>query len=167
MPKATTLWPRAAPVPGTDWSLITENHWADLTASTRRYGSILLVVLVLGMLLPALGVVLLVRERNAQILDREREEQELRMAGLIQKNLLPKQVPVLPGWDLAVHYRPAAASGGDFYDFLFLPDGRLMLALGDIADRSIPATSRHRDDPRHLAQHCTADAASCGCHGRE
>jgi serine phosphatase RsbU (regulator of sigma subunit) len=127
-------------VPGTGWSLITQNHWAELTASTRRYGTILLGVLVLGMILPALGMVLLVSERNAQVLDREREEQELRMAGLIQKNLFPKQVPVLPGWNVAVHYQPSAASGGDFYDFLFLPDGRLMLALGDIADRSVTGT---------------------------
>jgi serine phosphatase RsbU (regulator of sigma subunit) len=55
--------------------------------------------------------------------DREREAQELSAARVIQQQLLPKELPSLPGWRLASYYQPARAVGGDFYDFLELPDG--------------------------------------------
>jgi anti-sigma regulatory factor (Ser/Thr protein kinase) len=70
---------------------------------------------------------------------RERIEQELRVARLIQQTLLPKQVPALPGWEIAAQYQPARAVGGDFYDFLELPDGRLVLIIGDVTDKGVPA----------------------------
>src|SRR5215216_2892248 len=57
--------------------------------------------------------------------ERERIEQELRVARLIQHTLLPKSLPELEGHQIAVHYQPAREVGGDFYDFLWLPDGRL------------------------------------------
>jgi serine phosphatase RsbU (regulator of sigma subunit) len=40
---------------------------------------------------------------------------------------------------MAVHYQPARAVGGDFYDFVPLPDGRLMLCVGDVTDKGVPA----------------------------
>jgi len=45
---------------------------------------------------------------------------------------------LLPGWSLAVHYQPARQAGGDFHDFVLLPDGRLMLVVGDVATAGIP-----------------------------
>jgi hypothetical protein len=71
--------------------------------------------------------------------DREREAQELRAARVIQQQLLPKELPSLPGWRLASYYQPARAIGGDFYDFLELPDGQLALVAGDVTDKGIPA----------------------------
>src|SRR5918911_2040372 len=88
---------------------------------------------------PALRIAQLVRERQAQAQERERLEQELRVARFIQQNLLPKELPVLPGWELATHYQPAREVGGDFYDFLTLPDGRLGLIVGDVTDKGVPA----------------------------
>jgi serine phosphatase RsbU (regulator of sigma subunit) len=71
--------------------------------------------------------------------DRAREAQELSAARVIQQQLLPKELPTLPGWRLAAYYRPARAIGGDFYDFLELPDGRVALVAGDVTDKGIPA----------------------------
>jgi serine phosphatase RsbU (regulator of sigma subunit) len=71
--------------------------------------------------------------------DREREAQELSAARVIQQQLLPKELPTLPGWRIAAYYQPARAIGGDFYDFLELPDGQLALVAGDVTDKGIPA----------------------------
>jgi serine phosphatase RsbU (regulator of sigma subunit) len=71
--------------------------------------------------------------------ERERIEQELRVARLIQQTLLPKTLPELPGYEVAAHYRPAREVGGDFYDFLELEDGRLGLVVGDATGHGVPA----------------------------
>ncbi len=128
-----------APVPGTGWTLVSEDDWAAVTSATRRYATILLILLVLGMVLPPLGMGLLVREKNAEMLERERTGQETRVANLIQQRLMPRQVPVLPGWSLAVHYQPATPARGNFHDFLLLADGCLMLALADVTETGLPA----------------------------
>ncbi|MBE3558219.1 MAG: SpoIIE family protein phosphatase, partial [Ktedonobacteraceae bacterium] len=88
---------------------------------------------------PALRVSQMVREQQAQVRERERIEQELRTARHIQHALLPKEVPALPGWQIAQHYQPAWEVGGDFYDFLLFRDGRLGLVIGDVAGKGIPA----------------------------
>jgi phosphoserine phosphatase RsbU/P len=46
---------------------------------------------------------------------------------------------VLPGWNLVVCYKPTPTMGGDFYDFVLLPDGRLVLTLGNITGHGVPA----------------------------
>src|SRR5260370_5140627 len=86
---------------------------------------------------PALRVAQMVYER--QVRERERIEQELRTAQDIQHSLLPKDVPLLPGWQLAPYYQPAREVGGDFYDFLPFENGRLGLVIGDVTDKGIPA----------------------------
>lgn len=88
---------------------------------------------------PAVRVAQLVRQQQAEVRARERLEQELRVARLIQQTLLPADVPSLAGWELATYYQPARAVGGDFYDFLPLSDGRLGLIVGDVADKGMPA----------------------------
>jgi serine phosphatase RsbU (regulator of sigma subunit)/anti-sigma regulatory factor (Ser/Thr protein kinase) len=88
---------------------------------------------------PAVRVGQLVREQEAEIRARGLLEQELAVAQLIQQNFLPKELPQLPGWQVAAYYRPARAVGGDFYDFIELADGRLGLVIGDVTDKGIPA----------------------------
>jgi PAS domain S-box-containing protein len=77
------------------------------------------------------------QQQEAQ--ERERIEQELRVARLIQHTLLPKSLPELEGHKIAVYYQPAREVGGDFYDFLQLPDGRLGLIVGDVSGKGVPA----------------------------
>src|SRR5512143_83138 len=88
---------------------------------------------------PAVRVAQLVREQQIEAQQRERLEQELRVARLIQQTLLPKELPTLNGWQVATYYQPARAVGGDFYDFVDLPDGRLALVIGDVTDKGVPA----------------------------
>jgi serine phosphatase RsbU (regulator of sigma subunit)/anti-sigma regulatory factor (Ser/Thr protein kinase) len=88
---------------------------------------------------PAVRVAQLVREQKTQERERERIEQELRIARIIQQTLLPKELPDLPGWRLDAYYQPARAVGGDFYDFIRLDDGRIALVVGDVTDKGVPA----------------------------
>src|SRR5215213_31692 len=88
---------------------------------------------------PALRVGQLVREQEAEAVTRQRFEQELEVARLIQQNFLPKELPDLPGWQIAAYYRPAREVGGDFYDVIPLPDGRLGFVVGDVTDKGVPA----------------------------
>jgi serine phosphatase RsbU (regulator of sigma subunit) len=88
---------------------------------------------------PAVQVAQLVRQQQQQAQERERIEQELKVARLIQQTLLPKHVPDLPGYGLAAYYQPAREVGGDFYDFMELDDGQLGLVVGDVTDKGVPA----------------------------
>ncbi|MBF8283238.1 MAG: PPM-type phosphatase protein [Anaerolineales bacterium] len=88
---------------------------------------------------PAVRVAQLVRQQQLEAQARERLEQELRVGRLVQQTLLPKELPTLPGWDVAAHYQPARAVGGDFYDFVYLADGRLGIFIGDVSDKGVPA----------------------------
>jgi hypothetical protein len=90
---------------------------------------------------PALRVGQLVRQQQAEARTRQRFEQELEVARLIQQNFLPKHLPDLPGWEIAALYRPAREVGGDFYDVIPL--------------EGVRGRRRHR-------QGC----ARCSCHGR-
>ena len=88
---------------------------------------------------PALRVGQLVREQEAEAMMRQRFEQELEVARLIQQNFLPKELPELPGWQIAAYYHPAREVGGDFYDVIALSDGRVGFVVGDVTDKGVPA----------------------------
>jgi serine phosphatase RsbU (regulator of sigma subunit)/ketosteroid isomerase-like protein len=85
----------------------------------------------------ALDVMLSALEQ--QMRERERFEQELRVARRIQQASLPKEVPSLEGWQIAPYYQPAREVGGDFYDFHLLSEGRLGLVVGDATGKGVPA----------------------------
>jgi serine phosphatase RsbU (regulator of sigma subunit)/anti-sigma regulatory factor (Ser/Thr protein kinase) len=88
---------------------------------------------------PAIRVAQLVQEQAAEAAERERIDQELRVATLIQQQFLPRDLPKLPEWQVAAYYGPARAVGGDFYDFIELPDGRIAIVVGDVTDKGVPA----------------------------
>src|SRR5262245_26103037 len=88
---------------------------------------------------PALQVAELVRRQASEAASRERIEQELRVAQLIQQNFLPRELPELPGWQLDAYYKPAREVGGDFYDFFELPEGEIGVVVGDVTDKGVPA----------------------------
>jgi serine phosphatase RsbU (regulator of sigma subunit) len=70
---------------------------------------------------------------------RERLEHEIELARQIQKSFLPEHLPELPGWDLAATWITARQVGGDFYDVIELPGGRLGLLIADVSDKGMPA----------------------------
>ncbi len=105
----------------------------DYSAGDRKLLSALA-----GHAAPALRVGQLVRRQQAEARQRERTEQQLKVAQVIQQHFLPR-TPDLGGWRLTACYRPALTVGGDFYDFIPLPGGRLMVVIGDVTDKGVPA----------------------------
>jgi serine phosphatase RsbU (regulator of sigma subunit)/predicted ester cyclase len=85
------------------------------------------------------AVELLERLVEQERIERERIEQELRVARRIQQATLPKEVPKLEGWEINPFYQPAREVGGDFYDFFELDDGRLGIVVGDATSKGVPA----------------------------
>ena len=69
---------------------------------------------------------------QAQAAIRETEEQ-FRVAREIQQHLFPKEAPEVKGFDIAGASKPAAATGGDYFDYLPTSDGQLALAVGDVS----------------------------------
>lgn len=68
-----------------------------------------------------------------------RTKMELNIAAEIQKSFIPKKVPDIPGFDIAAMTVPATEVGGDFYDFIPLPNGHWGLVIADVAGKSMPA----------------------------
>lgn len=69
--------------------------------------------------------------------EKQRLQHDLDVAARIQKALLPKSRPSVAGFDIAGWNKPAAETGGDCYDFLTLPDGRVVLMLADATGHGI------------------------------
>ena len=80
-------------------------------------------------------VLLLVLELADRIVVRD----ELEVARELQRELLPRRAPAVPGYDFAFSYRTANTIGGDYYDFLTLDDGRLVVVMGDASGHGISA----------------------------
>jgi sigma-B regulation protein RsbU (phosphoserine phosphatase) len=74
-----------------------------------------------------------------EMLDNERMKHEMQLANEIQRTFLPDQMPVIPGWEVDVHWHPARQVSGDFYDAFQLPDGRFGFVIADVSDKGIPA----------------------------
>ena len=69
----------------------------------------------------------------------EEAGRELESVAAAQRMLLPARLPEVPGVDLAVAYRPARQAGGDLYDFIPLPGGRLGLFIADVTGHGAAA----------------------------
>lgn len=76
---------------------------------------------------------------QAQIIEKEKLEHELRLAREIQMSLLPNRSVSLAGFDLGARILPARAVGGDFYDFIPLSENSLGICIGDVSDKGVPA----------------------------
>ena len=73
------------------------------------------------------------------LLERERLERDLKLAEQVQKRFLPQSVPTVEGFEFFAHYHPAYEVGGDYYDFVPLPQNRLAIALGDVSGKGVAA----------------------------
>ena len=69
---------------------------------------------------------------------KERLESEIAMARTIQHKLIPPPEATLPGFSVHAHFQPVAEIGGDYYDYLPMPDGRTAVALGDVSGHGLP-----------------------------
>ena len=74
-----------------------------------------------------------------EMAQREALNRELEIARKVQEHLFPQSLPPAPGLDYCGQCRPAREVGGDYYDFLELPGGRLGIAVGDVSGKGVGA----------------------------
>jgi len=74
-----------------------------------------------------------------EMAQRERLNRELEIAQEVQAYLFPQHLPPVTGLDYCGQCRPAREIGGDYYDFLELPEGELGIAIGDVSGKGIGA----------------------------
>ncbi len=89
----------------------------------------------------AIGLIVgyLARAREAERRQGERHDWELNVARRVQAQMLPGSFPDVPGYEIGMRFEPARAVGGDYYDVIAAPDGRLFLAIADVAGKSVYA----------------------------
>jgi serine phosphatase RsbU (regulator of sigma subunit)/pSer/pThr/pTyr-binding forkhead associated (FHA) protein len=73
------------------------------------------------------------------LLRRENERKEIELARAVQLGFLPQTLPEVEGYEFFSHYSPAQTVGGDYYDFIQIPGGRVAVVLGDVAGKGVPA----------------------------
>jgi serine phosphatase RsbU (regulator of sigma subunit)/pSer/pThr/pTyr-binding forkhead associated (FHA) protein len=93
--------------------------------------------------LTTLGSVAAIRVENARLveedLERERLERELQLAREIQQRFQPTSPPQVAGYEMQGISFPCYEIGGDYYDFIERPDGRVVIALGDVSGKGTSA----------------------------
>ena len=107
----------------------------------------LVVAFAIAILLAAVAAALVAREFRNQVEAALREaetrrkmehlQHALEVARSIQQSLLPKSMPQVPGFEIAGWNRPADQTGGDYYDWQALHDGRVLVALADVTGHGI------------------------------
>jgi serine phosphatase RsbU (regulator of sigma subunit) len=75
----------------------------------------------------------------AEAIEGSRIAEQMRLAGVIQRRMIPQEPPQVAGLDIAAKYIPCFDVGGDFYDFFQIRQGRLGIVLGDVMGKGIPA----------------------------
>ncbi len=87
----------------------------------------------------ALENVRLHREAICQAEFQARLEYDLEMAREVQMSFLPRAMPEVPSYEFFAYYQPAHAVGGDYYGFIPRQDGQLLVVVGDVAGKGMPA----------------------------
>jgi len=64
---------------------------------------------------------------------------QMRLAGVVQRRMIPEKAPEVTGLDMAAAYIPCFDVGGDLYDFIKLSDSRIVIAIADVIGKGIPA----------------------------
>ncbi|MFZ0034985.1 MAG: GAF domain-containing SpoIIE family protein phosphatase [Sedimentisphaerales bacterium] len=75
----------------------------------------------------------------AEAIQGQRMAEQIRLAGVIQRRMIPEKAPLIPGLDIAATYIPCFDVGGDFYDFLQVNSHRVAVAIADVIGKGIPA----------------------------
>jgi sigma-B regulation protein RsbU (phosphoserine phosphatase) len=76
---------------------------------------------------------------HKQAIEQRDLERDLEFASQVQMGFLPTERPQLANYQFYDFYEPAQFVGGDFFDYIKLPDGRLAVAVGDVAGKGVPA----------------------------
>jgi sigma-B regulation protein RsbU (phosphoserine phosphatase) len=63
----------------------------------------------------------------------------MRLAGIVQRRMIPEKAPLVPGLDVAATYIPCFDVGGDLYNFHQIGDDRIVVSIADVIGKGIPA----------------------------
>lgn len=130
-------------VPGTDGKMVLEAVAGNAYLKHRfdvSWAVAILSLVVAGILADRDFVVLSAVNREATTrIEKERIQRDLAIARDIQQGLLPKLPPTVIGFDIAGWNEPADETGGDYFDFVPLSDGRLAVAIADVTGHGIGA----------------------------
>jgi len=126
--------------------------WLDTTVAHARFTEDDLYILA------GIGAQAAVAIENAnlhtQLVRNKVREHDMARASQVQRNFLPADVPSLTNYEFFVHYAPAFEVGGDFYDFIRLPEGGMAVVLGDVSGKGFSAAllmAKLIGDIRHTA----------------
>ncbi len=75
----------------------------------------------------------------AEYIQNAKMAEQMRLAGLIQRKMIPEKAPKIPGLDISATYIPCFDVGGDFYDFLQISENRITIAIADVMGKGMPA----------------------------
>jgi serine phosphatase RsbU (regulator of sigma subunit) len=75
----------------------------------------------------------------AEAIEGARIAKQMRLAGVVQRRMIPEKAPLIPGLDIAATYIPCFDVGGDLYDFLQVSDTRVVVMIADVIGKGIPA----------------------------
>jgi serine phosphatase RsbU (regulator of sigma subunit) len=75
----------------------------------------------------------------AEAIEAERIAEQMKLAGAIQRRMIPEKAPVINGLDIAATYIPCFDVGGDLYDFIRINDDCVAIAIADVIGKGIPA----------------------------
>jgi len=100
-------------------------HWWYSTTSISVLGIVTLVIFVRD----------LIHDRA----EKQRLSAELAASRAVQQVLIPEEIPTVPGFELRAVYRPYGEVGGDFFQILPQRDGGVLIAIGDVSGKGMPA----------------------------
>jgi hypothetical protein len=89
--------------------------------------------------LGAVTLVILVRDLIHDRSEKQRLAAELAASRAVQQVLIPEQLPAVPGFRIQAVYEPFGEVGGDFFQILPLPAGGVLIAIGDVSGKGMPA----------------------------
>lgn len=75
----------------------------------------------------------------AEAIEGARMAEQVRLAALVQRRMIPEKSPRINGLNIAATYIPCFEVGGDFYDFLKIDDSRIVVAIADVIGNGVPA----------------------------
>src|SRR6185437_1720173 len=75
-----------------------------------------------------------------EAIESEALEKQVALAAEVQRRMIPATPPVVPGLELSAVYVPAYTLGGDFYDFIPLPDNNIGMVIADVSGKGVPAS---------------------------
>jgi sigma-B regulation protein RsbU (phosphoserine phosphatase) len=163
-----------APVERTGWSMSIFVPEDEIFGNIRRLNFLIKLLQILGivMLILILRAVSKSQMKYQKINEnKERIENELKIASNIQMSMIPKRFPTFPDridLDLAGNIVPAKEVGGDLYDF-FIRDEKLFFCIGDVSGKGVPAAlvmavtrslfrnvAGHEDSPQRIVSDMNA-----------